>query len=98
MNTRLCGGKPLKRLSGMVAGLHRAEATVLMRGRSSLRDWRWAAGLMFLALRCEPPMAAAEAADTNAAPLTVEALVADIQANNPELNFYKAEIAATKGE
>jgi len=30
--------------------------------------------------------------------LTLEALVAKILANNPELNFYKAEIAAAKGE
>src|SRR5438552_2238001 len=38
----------------------------------------------------------AASAPTNA--MTLEALVADTLANNPELNFYKAEIAAARGE
>jgi cobalt-zinc-cadmium efflux system outer membrane protein len=42
----------------------------------------------------EPDNAAS--APTNA--LTLDALVADILAHNPELNFYKAEVAAAKGE
>ena len=37
-------------------------------------------------------------ASTNVAPATLEALVADVVEHNPELNFYRAEIAATKGE
>ena len=35
---------------------------------------------------------------TNAMPVTLEALVADVVEHNPELNFYRAEIAAAKGE
>ena len=43
----------------------------------------------------EEPGSAASA-PSNA--LTLEALVADTLAKNPELNFYKAEVAAAKGE
>ena len=35
---------------------------------------------------------------TNVAPATLEALVAEVVERNPELNFYRAEIAAAKGE
>ena len=35
---------------------------------------------------------------TNVPPATLEALVADVVEHNPELNFYRAEIAAAKGE
>jgi outer membrane protein TolC len=35
---------------------------------------------------------------TNAPPATLEALVADVVGRNPELNFYRAAIAAAKGE
>ena len=35
---------------------------------------------------------------TNAPSTALEALVADVVEHNPELNFYRAEIAATKGE
>jgi cobalt-zinc-cadmium efflux system outer membrane protein len=52
---------------------------------------------MCLALVGERVMAA-EAAETNTPTLTLEALVADVLAHNPELNFYKAEVAAAKGE
>lgn len=36
--------------------------------------------------------------ETNAPLVTLEALVADVVEHNPELNFYRAEIAAAKGE
>src|SRR5947208_2407134 len=48
-------------------------------------------GLCFSAVPEEPG-----SAPTNA--LKLEALVTEILANNPELNFYKAEVAAAKGE
>src|SRR6266576_266065 len=68
--------------------------------RSSLRDWTWAAtvAMMCLALVPWPLARAADAADTNVPVLTVEALVVETLAKNPELNFYKAEMAAAKGE
>src|SRR2546422_887410 len=50
--------------------------------------------LCFSAEQEEPGSAAS--APMNA--LTLEALVTDTLANNPELNFYKAEIAAARGE
>src|SRR6266700_7839271 len=50
--------------------------------------------LCFSAEREEP--VGATSAPTNA--LALEALVAETLANNPELNFYKAEIAAARGE
>ncbi len=37
-------------------------------------------------------------ASTNVQPAALEALVADVLEHNPELNFYRAEIAAAKGE
>src|SRR5436190_2679054 len=37
-------------------------------------------------------------ANTNSQPAALEALVADVLEHNPELNFYRAEIAAAKGE
>jgi cobalt-zinc-cadmium efflux system outer membrane protein len=37
-------------------------------------------------------------AATNSQPAALEALVADVLEHNPELNFYRAEIAAAKGE
>jgi len=37
-------------------------------------------------------------ANTNAPSATLDALVADVLERNPELNFYRAEIAAAKGE
>src|SRR5882672_4480730 len=39
---------------------------------------------------------AAESAVTNQ--ISLDALVADVLEHNPELNFYRAEIAAAKGE
>ena len=46
------------------------------------------------------PAIAAESppARTNAPPAALEAIVADVLEHNPELNFYRAEIAAAKGE
>lgn len=44
----------------------------------------------------EAPVAINTPAATNA--VTIDALVADVLAHNPELNFYTAEIAAAKGE
>ena len=35
---------------------------------------------------------------TNAPTVTLDAVVAEVLEENPELNFYKAEIAAAKGE
>src|SRR5438093_6228705 len=67
----------------LVSRKHRAKATVLLR-------------VMCLALACAPGLKAAESAPMNA--LTVEALVANVLTNNPELNFYRAEMAAAKGE
>ena len=37
-------------------------------------------------------------ANTNAPSVVLDALVADVLEHNPELNFYRAEIAAAKGE
>src|SRR5258706_11437334 len=37
-------------------------------------------------------------ANTNAPAIALDALVADVLEHNPELNFYRAEIAAAKGE
>src|SRR6266404_4356498 len=37
-------------------------------------------------------------ANTNSQSAALEALVADVLEHNPELNFYRAEIAAAKGE
>jgi cobalt-zinc-cadmium efflux system outer membrane protein len=37
-------------------------------------------------------------AGTNASPVTLDVLVAEVLEHNPELNFYRAEIAAAKGE
>jgi cobalt-zinc-cadmium efflux system outer membrane protein len=37
-------------------------------------------------------------ASTNAPPVALDTLVADVMEHNPELNFYRAEIAAAKGE
>src|SRR3954464_12858124 len=39
---------------------------------------------------------AAESAATNQ--VSLDAVVSDVLAHNPELNFYRAEIAAAKGE
>jgi len=54
--------------------------------------------IVLVALALTPTLlrAAEPAAVTNQ--LTIEALVADVLEHNPELNFYRAEIAAAKGE
>src|SRR6266508_2314745 len=36
--------------------------------------------------------------ETNAPPVTLDAVVADVVERNPELSFYRAEITAAKGE
>src|SRR6266702_1067605 len=51
-------------------------------------------GLCFSAV----PEERGSAAGTPTNALTLEALVAETLASNPELNFYKAEIAAARGE
>ncbi len=35
---------------------------------------------------------------TNTSPIVIEALVADVLEHNPEINFYRAEVAAARGE
>ncbi len=42
--------------------------------------------------------AESRSANTNAPSIALDALVADVLEHNPELNFYRAEIAAAKGE
>ena len=59
-------------------------------------------GLCLLAVLTRSVVAAekdsAPSPSTNVAPVTLESLVADVVEHNPELNFYRAEIAAAKGE
>lgn len=59
-------------------------------------------GLAVLAALARGAVAAEQAAPpappTNAGPIALEALVAEVVEHNPELNFYRAEIAAAKGE
>ncbi len=50
-------------------------------------------GLLQLSNAAESPPA-----NTNAPSIALDALVADVLEHNPELNFYRAEIAAAKGE
>src|SRR2546421_2464861 len=78
----------------------RVKLERLVYSRSSLRDRRWppAVAVLCLGLVGGAALPAAEAAETNAPTLTLEAMVAETLASNPELNFYKAEIAAAKGE
>ena len=62
---------------------------------------RWLVAVLLTGLGGIPQFSqAADAppANTNAQPATLDALVADVLEHNPELNFYRAEIAATKGE
>ena len=42
--------------------------------------------------------AGSQSADTTTKPVALDAIVADILDRNPEINFYKAEIAAARGE
>ena len=63
------------------------------------RRWRllvWLAGLAGTARLVSG--AETPATGTNAPLFTLDALVADVLERNPELNFYRAEIAAAKGE
>ena len=50
-------------------------------------------GALQLSNAAEAPLA-----NTNAPSIALDALVADVLEHNPELNFYRAEIAAVKGE
>ena len=66
-----------------------------------LRCGRWCIVVWLTGLGGAPrPANGAEAAPaaTNAPPTTLDALVADVLERNPELNFYRAEIGAVKGE
>src|SRR5437867_10065454 len=105
MNIKQFGGKPLKRLDEIWRRVaHRAKAAVLRRwkpnlerlgySRSFLRDGRWAAAVAVMCVVLVSERA--PAGETKA--VTVEALVAETLANNPEVNFYKAEVAAARGE
>lgn len=59
-------------------------------------------GLCLLALLTRSVLAAEKdsppSSSTSAVPLALEALVADVTEHNPELNFFRAEVAAAKGE
>src|SRR5947207_476916 len=62
---------------------------------------RWLVEALLAGLAGVPHLSnAAESppASTNVQPAAIEALVADVLEHNPELNFYRAEIAAAKGE
>ena len=60
---------------------------------------RLVASLLAGSLACSVANAAESApANTNIQPAALEALIADVLEHNPELNFYRAEIAAAKGE
>src|SRR5436189_679906 len=50
-------------------------------------------GALQLSNAAEAPLA-----NTNAPSIALDALVADVLEHNPELNFYRAEIAAVKGD
>jgi cobalt-zinc-cadmium efflux system outer membrane protein len=63
------------------------------------RHWRLAAWLTVLGGAARLVDGAEKSpAGTNAPPVALDALVADVLEHNPELNFYRAEIAAAKGE
>ena len=62
---------------------------------------RWLVAALLAGLAGVPRLShAAESApaNTNIQSAALETLVADVLEHNPELNFYRAEIAATKGE
>lgn len=59
---------------------------------------RWALGLYLTAAVALSHAAEQPLANSNGPPTALEALVADVLARNPELNFYRAEIDAVKGE
>ncbi len=62
---------------------------------------RWLVAALLTGLGSVPHFSdAAESApaNTNVQPAALEALVADVLEHNPELNFYRAEIAAAEGE
>ncbi len=68
-----------------------------------MKNWnRCHLGLCLLAVLTRSVVAAEKdsppSPSTNAIPVALEALVVDVVEHNPELNFYRAEIAAAKGE
>ena len=65
--------------------------------RSSAR-WLAAAAATGIGVLHVSNAAESPPATTNAPSVTLDALVADVLEHNPELNFYRAEMAAAKGE
>jgi cobalt-zinc-cadmium efflux system outer membrane protein len=68
-----------------------------------MKNWnRCQLGLCLVAVLTRSVVAAEKdsppSPSTNAVPVALEALVVDVVEHNPELNFYRAEIAAAKGE
>ena len=68
-----------------------------------MKNWnRCQLGLCLVAVLTRSVVAAEKdsqpSPSTNAIPVALEALVVDVVEHNPELNFYRAEIAAAKGE
>src|SRR6266705_2750924 len=61
---------------------------------------RWLAAAVATGIGVLPVSNAAESppTTTNAPSVTLDALVTDVLEHNPELNFYRAEMAAAKGE
>lgn len=55
--------------------------------------------IMLLVVIVLPRLSASEnPTNPTSAPLSIEAVVKDVMANNPEIRFYEAELAAAKGE
>ncbi|MSU63954.1 MAG: TolC family protein [Pedosphaera sp.] len=68
-----------------------------------MKNWKYChLGLCLVAVLTRSAVGAenypAPSASTNASMFTLEALVADVVERNPELNFYRSEIAIAKGE
>ena len=68
-----------------------------------MKNWnRFQSGLVLFAVLTRGVVAAEKDSPTSLtasiAPATLEALVAEVVERNPELNFYRAEITAAKGE
>lgn len=64
----------------------------------SCQRWLFAVVTTGLSVLHVSNAAASPPANTNASTVAPDALVADVLEHNPELNFYRAEIAAAKGE
>jgi outer membrane protein, heavy metal efflux system len=64
-----------------------------------MKNWnRCQLGLVLAAVLVRGVVAAGSDLSTNVSTAAVDALVAEVVERNPELNFYRAEIAAAKGE